>query len=124
MNGDCVLYLPKSFICLSAFFPLLKIQNLFWCPYMTCALCLACFVLLCTQCEGKSGTCPPGLFLCDGDRCLPTIWRCDWEFDCSDMTDELDCSEWCLPACCSFLLLELHRFTFTEVHVTKLHLNQ
>lgn len=65
-----------------------------------CALCLACFVLLCTQCEGESGTCPPGLFLCDGDRCLPTTWRCDWELDCSDMTDELDCSECFLCGVC------------------------
>ncbi|KAG0716889.1 Low-density lipoprotein receptor-related protein 1 [Chionoecetes opilio] len=43
--------------------------------------------------KGQSGTCPPGLFLCDADRCLPISWRCDWELDCSDMTDELSCNQ-------------------------------
>lgn len=41
--------------------------------------------------EGQDGTCPPSMFLCDTNRCLPTSWRCDWEIDCSDMSDELDC---------------------------------
>lgn len=41
--------------------------------------------------KGQDGTCPSSMFLCDTNRCLPTSWRCDWEIDCSDMSDELDC---------------------------------
>ena len=44
-------------------------------------------------CKGKNGTCPNSMFPCDSNRCIPESWRCDWEVDCSDMSDELECSK-------------------------------
>lgn len=52
-----------------------------------------------SSCVGQNGTCPPSMFLCDTSRCLPTSWQCDWEIDCSDMSDELDCCKFQVKSC-------------------------
>lgn len=38
-----------------------------------------------------AATCDPSQFQCRNSRCVPKIWRCDGDFDCSDKSDELGC---------------------------------
>lgn len=35
--------------------------------------------------------CEDGQFQCNNKRCIPTIWRCDDDDDCSDNSDEENC---------------------------------
>jgi len=36
--------------------------------------------------------CPSGSFECDDGRCIATEFRCDKENDCSDASDERNCT--------------------------------
>ncbi|XP_011821648.1 PREDICTED: CD320 antigen [Mandrillus leucophaeus] len=46
----------------------------------------------------SSGSCPPTKFQCrTSGLCVPLTWRCDRDFDCSDGSDEEECSEWPRP---------------------------
>lgn len=38
--------------------------------------------------------CTKDQFRCRNDRCIPFVWRCDEDNDCSDNSDEDDCREW------------------------------
>ena len=42
-------------------------------------------------------TCNPDTqFTCTNGRCIPKLWKCDWDDDCGDRSDEMpeeDCSE-------------------------------
>lgn len=45
---------------------------------------------------GNTGThteseCETGQFQCKNGRCIPTLWRCDDDDDCSDNSDEENC---------------------------------
>ncbi|KAJ8011198.1 hypothetical protein DPEC_G00055680 [Dallia pectoralis] len=43
--------------------------------------------------------CEDGQFQCNNKRCIPTIWRCDEDDDCSDNSDEENCArKTCAPA--------------------------
>uniref|UniRef100_A0AAZ3RLE3 EGF-like domain-containing protein n=1 Tax=Oncorhynchus tshawytscha TaxID=74940 RepID=A0AAZ3RLE3_ONCTS len=43
--------------------------------------------------------CEEGQFQCNNRRCIPTIWRCDDDDDCSDNSDEENCArKTCAPA--------------------------
>uniref|UniRef100_A0AAZ3RHJ5 EGF-like domain-containing protein n=1 Tax=Oncorhynchus tshawytscha TaxID=74940 RepID=A0AAZ3RHJ5_ONCTS len=43
--------------------------------------------------------CEDGQFQCNNKRCIPTIWRCDDDDDCSDNSDEENCArKTCAPA--------------------------
>ncbi|XP_019734684.1 low-density lipoprotein receptor-related protein 8-like [Hippocampus comes] len=43
--------------------------------------------------------CEDGQFQCDNKRCIPTLWRCDDDDDCSDNSDEENCPrKTCAPA--------------------------
>ncbi|CAG11573.1 unnamed protein product, partial [Tetraodon nigroviridis] len=35
--------------------------------------------------------CETGQFQCKNGRCIPTLWRCDDDDDCSDNSDEENC---------------------------------
>lgn len=35
--------------------------------------------------------CEDGQFQCNNKRCIPTLWRCDDDDDCSDNSDEENC---------------------------------
>lgn len=35
--------------------------------------------------------CPPNHFECPDGQCYPLIWKCDFDADCSDRSDENDC---------------------------------
>ncbi|CAL8306439.1 unnamed protein product [Lota lota] len=39
----------------------------------------------------KESKCETGQFQCDNGRCIPTLWRCDDDDDCSDNSDEENC---------------------------------
>ncbi|XP_064194517.1 low-density lipoprotein receptor-related protein 8-like isoform X1 [Anguilla rostrata] len=41
--------------------------------------------------EGTKTECETGQFQCRNERCIPTIWRCDDDDDCSDNSDEENC---------------------------------
>lgn len=38
--------------------------------------------------------CEEDQFRCQNERCIPSVWRCDEDDDCSDNSDEDDCREW------------------------------
>ncbi|XP_035392379.1 low-density lipoprotein receptor-related protein 8 isoform X1 [Electrophorus electricus] len=43
--------------------------------------------------------CEDGQFQCNNKRCIPTIWRCDDDDDCSDNSDEENClKKTCAPS--------------------------
>ncbi|MGH0154690.1 UNVERIFIED_CONTAM: hypothetical protein FKN15_067352 [Acipenser sinensis] len=41
--------------------------------------------------KGTKTECEHGQFQCKNERCIPTIWRCDDDDDCSDNSDEENC---------------------------------
>ncbi|XP_062849860.1 low-density lipoprotein receptor-related protein 8-like [Trichomycterus rosablanca] len=41
--------------------------------------------------KGSETECEDGQFKCKNERCIPSIWRCDDDDDCSDNSDEEDC---------------------------------
>ncbi|XP_053929235.1 low-density lipoprotein receptor-related protein 8 isoform X4 [Cuculus canorus] len=41
--------------------------------------------------EGAGKECEEDQFQCRNERCIPAIWRCDEDDDCSDNSDEADC---------------------------------
>ena len=38
--------------------------------------------------------CEDGQFQCNNQRCIPAIWKCDDDDDCSDNSDEENCRKW------------------------------
>uniref|UniRef100_A0A8C1KZW2 LDL receptor related protein 8 n=1 Tax=Cyprinus carpio TaxID=7962 RepID=A0A8C1KZW2_CYPCA len=48
---------------------------------------------------GADTECEDGQFQCNNKRCIPTIWRCDDDDDCSDNSDEENClKNTCAPS--------------------------
>lgn len=43
---------------------------------------------------GSVKECEENQFRCRNERCIPSVWRCDEDDDCSDNSDEDDCREW------------------------------
>ncbi|XP_058511391.1 low-density lipoprotein receptor-related protein 8 isoform X5 [Ochotona princeps] len=41
--------------------------------------------------QGPAPECPEDQFRCRNGRCIPSVWRCDEDDDCSDNSDEDDC---------------------------------
>ncbi|XP_053070035.1 low-density lipoprotein receptor-related protein 8 isoform X9 [Acinonyx jubatus] len=41
--------------------------------------------------EGRVKECEEDQFRCRNERCIPSVWRCDEDDDCSDNSDEDDC---------------------------------
>ena len=39
-------------------------------------------------------TCPADFFQCSTDLCIPNLWKCDGDNDCSDKSDEV---RYCRP---------------------------
>jgi len=37
-------------------------------------------------------------FKCDNGKCIPRMWKCDWDDDCGDLSDEPrdECCRYCL----------------------------
>uniref|UniRef100_G3NUP5 Low density lipoprotein receptor-related protein 8, apolipoprotein e receptor n=1 Tax=Gasterosteus aculeatus aculeatus TaxID=481459 RepID=G3NUP5_GASAC len=57
---------------------------------------LVLFHVLLMELHGGEGTntkseCETGQFQCKNGRCIPTLWRCDDDDDCSDSSDEENC---------------------------------
>ncbi|XP_016386179.1 low-density lipoprotein receptor-related protein 8-like [Sinocyclocheilus rhinocerous] len=49
--------------------------------------------------KGADTECEDGQFQCNNKRCIPTIWRCDDDDDCSDNSDEENClKNTCAPS--------------------------
>ena len=38
-------------------------------------------------------TCLDSEFSCDENKCIPKEWECDSEYDCTDLSDENNCSK-------------------------------
>lgn len=38
--------------------------------------------------------CDKDQFQCRNERCIPAVWACDEDNDCSDNSDEADCREY------------------------------
>lgn len=47
---------------------------------------------------GAVKECEENQFQCRNERCIPAIWKCDEDDDCSDNSDEADCREYPCPA--------------------------
>ncbi|RMC08698.1 hypothetical protein DUI87_14947 [Hirundo rustica rustica] len=41
--------------------------------------------------KGAVKECEENQFQCRNERCIPAIWKCDEDDDCSDNSDEADC---------------------------------
>ncbi|TEA37150.1 hypothetical protein DBR06_SOUSAS210376, partial [Sousa chinensis] len=41
--------------------------------------------------QGSVKECEEDQFRCRNERCIPSVWRCDEDDDCSDNSDEDDC---------------------------------
>ncbi|XP_039590723.1 low-density lipoprotein receptor-related protein 8 [Polypterus senegalus] len=59
---------------------------------------LLLFLLKLLSSRATQAECEMGQFQCDNGRCIPTIWRCDDDDDCTDNSDEEDCPKMtCAP---------------------------
>ena len=45
-----------------------------------------------TNCIAELESCDPTYFKCNNSRCIPGRWRCDYDDDCRDGSDELNCT--------------------------------
>ena len=54
----------------------------------SCVVIVMGHVLCCTV---KPLQCEPNEFQCTSGKCVLTIWQCDADNDCGDLSDELDC---------------------------------
>ncbi|XP_070556111.1 very low-density lipoprotein receptor-like [Ptychodera flava] len=54
--------------------------------------CISALPVLPSSQGSAEQVCPPGQFACDND-CKPNGWKCDGDNDCSDATDEVNCTE-------------------------------
>lgn len=43
-------------------------------------------------CPQQANTCAPGFFTCKNRLCIPSLYRCDFEDDCGDHSDEDNCA--------------------------------
>ncbi|XP_047645019.1 low-density lipoprotein receptor-related protein 8 isoform X11 [Phacochoerus africanus] len=43
--------------------------------------------------QGPAKECEENQFRCRNERCIPSLWRCDEDDDCSDNSDEDDCAK-------------------------------
>ncbi|KAH1166767.1 hypothetical protein KIL84_015939 [Mauremys mutica] len=50
--------------------------------------------------KGAAKECEEDQFQCRNERCIPAIWKCDEDDDCSDNSDEADCREYPRRAPC------------------------
>ena len=45
-------------------------------------------------CFTETRSCAPDQFACgDGSECIPSDWKCDGEYDCTNKADELSCGK-------------------------------
>ncbi|KAM9168354.1 LOW QUALITY PROTEIN: very low-density lipoprotein receptor-like [Mergus octosetaceus] len=58
------------------------------CGTLCLLLALAC---LCTAADGARAKCEESQFPCSNGRCIPLLWECDGDEDCSDGSDESAC---------------------------------
>lgn len=73
--------------------------------------------------SGAETECADGQFQCRNKRCIPTIWRCDDDDDCSDNSDEEDCREYREPLTCSSVLIPAHHHKASRCHVLQIVLH-
>ena len=61
-------------------------------PSGRCVFTSSCFVVFFFPLSlSATDECEDGQFQCNNKRCIPTIWRCDDDDDCSDNSDEENC---------------------------------
>ncbi|XP_054940596.1 low-density lipoprotein receptor-related protein 8 isoform X14 [Physeter macrocephalus] len=53
--------------------------------------CVCVDLSLRAMCAGSVKECEEDQFRCRNERCIPSVWRCDEDDDCSDNSDEDDC---------------------------------
>ncbi|XP_073645710.1 low-density lipoprotein receptor-related protein 8 isoform X13 [Tursiops truncatus] len=53
--------------------------------------CVCVRLSLRAVCAGSVKECEEDQFRCRNERCIPSVWRCDEDDDCSDNSDEDDC---------------------------------
>ncbi|XP_036392634.1 sortilin-related receptor-like isoform X1 [Megalops cyprinoides] len=53
--------------------------------------CPAGYQLQNSTCMRSEHTCLPNQYRCANGRCVSSIWKCDSDNDCGDMSDELEC---------------------------------
>uniref|UniRef100_A0A8C0CPI8 Low-density lipoprotein receptor-related protein 8 n=1 Tax=Balaenoptera musculus TaxID=9771 RepID=A0A8C0CPI8_BALMU len=53
--------------------------------------CVCVDLSLRAVCAGSVKECEEDQFRCRNERCIPSVWRCDEDDDCSDNSDEDDC---------------------------------
>ncbi|XP_024595021.1 low-density lipoprotein receptor-related protein 8 [Neophocaena asiaeorientalis asiaeorientalis] len=53
--------------------------------------CVCVHLSLRAVCAGSVKECEEDQFRCRNERCIPSVWRCDEDDDCSDNSDEDDC---------------------------------
>lgn len=48
-------------------------------------------------------SCLPNQYRCSNGRCISSIWKCDSDNDCGDMSDEQECRKYSTKRWCLFL---------------------
>ena len=63
-------------------------------------------------------TCKSNEFTCANGKCITHTWRCDFDNDCGDDSDETHCRKCCLFYLCGLVVINVHEQLFSFSHTS------
>lgn len=62
-------------------------------------------------------SCLPNQYRCSNGRCISSIWKCDSDNDCGDMSDEQECRKYSAPSLFSLCVDKCNSYIKNYTHL-------